>query len=447
MDEITGKLVDFVLSARPGDLPEGVLNEARRSFFNIVGCMLGGARHETVEVADAALAPFEGQAQATLVGRGRRTDPLHAALINCLSSSVWTYDDTIEPSIAHPSGSVASAALALVERRPVSGAELLTAFALGVELVGRLAAATTAPVVKGNIAWCATSITGGIGAAAAAGRLLGLDKTRMHWAIGVALSQASGFRVTQGTMNHCLLHSYPAEDGLRGALLAERGFTGAMAPLEGRYGFLSMFADEPDVDALVGGLGERFHILRNSYKPFPAGIVIHPIIDACLQLRKAHAIDGGQIARVTIDASPGAIEICDRPHPQSEKMAIVSLQHWAAIALNRGTASPADLDMKTAVRDPAIQAFQDKVEAKLDASLANDATVVTVTMTDGRQHVSRVDHAIGSAQNPMSDADLERKFVGQAEPVVGPARARELAERTWAVGDLADVGDLTRAAA
>ncbi len=126
--------------------------------------------------------------------------------------------------------------------------------------------------------------------------------------------------------------------------------------------------------------------------------------------------------------------------------ALVSLHHWAAVALIRGEASVTELDTETAVKDPAIQAFQDKVEAVLDASLAADAAAVTVEMADGTRHVVRVEHCIGSTGHPMTDADLERKFIGQAEPVVGAARARDLAGRSWAMEELADVGDLCRAA-
>ena len=176
---------------------------------------------------------------------------------------------------------------------PTSGADFLLAFALGIEMTCRLSKAISVPPAKGTVAWSQTGITAGIGAAVAAAKLLKLDATRLQYAIGIALSQAAGFRVMHATMVSSLMPAQGAQTGLRAAVLAERGFTASPAALEGRYGFLEVFAETPHVPSLADGLGERFEILRNTYKPYPCGIVIHPIIDACLQLRREHAIDAG----------------------------------------------------------------------------------------------------------------------------------------------------------
>jgi 2-methylcitrate dehydratase PrpD len=173
--------------------------------------------------------------------------------------------------------------------------------------------------------------------------------------------------------------------------------------------------------------------------------VIHPIIDACLQLRRDHAIDAASIDTVRIKASPGAMTLCDRRNPQNELQAHVSLYHWTAATLIRGLARIEELQDAT-VRDPAIRAFQDKVDVAGDANMAADAAEVTITLKDGRGHTCRIDHCIGSASNPMTDAQLTRKFGELAAPVIGTARARELADRSWSVERMSDVGDLARAA-
>src|SRR3954470_15187665 len=147
-----------------------------------------------------------------------------------------------------------------------------------------------------------------------------------------------------GSLCTPLMPAQAAQTGLRAALLAEAGFTSSPAALEGRYGFLSVFCEQPDLDALAGGLGERFEILRNTFKPYPCGIVIHPIIDACLELRRAHAADAERIAAVSIAASPGAMALCNNPAPKDEMQAHVSLHHRTAVALVRGTARVADMD-------------------------------------------------------------------------------------------------------
>jgi 2-methylcitrate dehydratase PrpD len=446
-EAITARLAEYAVTTNPANWPDSVRREALRSFFNVVGCMIGGARHGMVDIADKTLGAFAGAPQATLFGCGRKSDVLHASLINGLASSIYSFDDTHEVAVVHPSGPIAAAVLALAESRPVSGEDLLTAFALGVEMTCRLCLGTTVPPADGSFAWSGTGITMSFGAAVAAGRMLRLDTQRMRVAMGLALSEASGFRAMHGTATVAFMPAHGGQMGLRAALLAERGFTAGLNGLEGKSGYLSVFCTKPDIDALAGGLGERFELLRNTYKAYPCGIVIQPIIDACLKLRQDHRPDPDKIAGVAIQASPGAMALCNNRDPKDEMQAHVSLHHWTAVAFIRGTARIVDMDTETAVKDPALMAFQRKVEATLDPTLAGDQTEVTITMTDGTRHVCRIEHAIGSKLNPMSDADLERKFTGLAEPVVGAPRTRELIDRTWGVGSLADAGELARAAA
>jgi 2-methylcitrate dehydratase PrpD len=372
---------------------------------------------------------------------------LHAALINCLASSIYSFDDTHEQAVVHPSGPVAAAAFALAEMRPVSGQAFPTAFAVGVELECRLCKALTVPPAKGSMAWSGTGITGGIGAAVAAGSLLDLDMARMRTAIAIALSRAAGFRAMHGSLCTPLMPAQASQTGLRAALLAQAGFTSSPAALEGRYGYLSVFAERPDLDALAGGLGERFEILRNTYKPYPCGIVIHPIIDACLELRATHALDPARIASVAVSASPGAMALCNNRNPKDEMQAHISLHHWSAACFIRGTARIQDMDTRTAVKDPALMAFQDRVEATLDPNRAPDSAEVTVTMTDGVRHTSRTEHCIGSAARPMTNAELEVKFTGMAVPVLGDGRTRALMDQCWNLAGLSDAGKLALAAA
>lgn len=446
-EQVTARLADFAVNTNAAQWPDAVRHEALRSFFNIVGCTIGGARHGMVDIADKTLGAFAGAPRATLFGRGRKADALHAALINGLASSIYSFDDTHETAVVHPSGPIAAAALALSELRPVSGQDLLTAFALGVEMTCRLCLGTTVPPADGSFAWSGTGISVGLGAAVAAGRMLRLDTQRMRVAMGIALSEASGFRAMHGTASVAFMPAHGGQMGLRAALLAERGFTAGLNALEGKSGYLSVFCTRPDLDALAGGLGERFELRRNTYKPYPCGIVIQPIIDACLKLRQEHRPDPDKVVSVAIQASPGAMALCNNRDPKDEMQAHVSLHHWTAVAFIRGTARILDMDTETAVKDPALMAFQRKVQATLDPALAGDQTEVTITMSDGATHTCRIEHATGSKLNPMSDADLERKFAGLAEPVVGAARTRELIERTWNVTSLPDAGELARAAA
>jgi 2-methylcitrate dehydratase PrpD len=445
--DIARRIADYIVAARPDDLPEAVRREALRSFVNIVGCTLGGARHDVIGLADDALSEFSGPPQATLLGRARRADVLHAALVNCFGSSIHAFDDTHEQAVVHPSGPVAAAALAMSERKRIAGREFLLAFALGVEAVCRLSKAISVPPARGVFAWSQTGITAGIGAAVAASKLLDLDPSRMRHAIGIALSQASGFRGMFGSMCSSFMTAHGAQTGLRAAILAEKGFTSSDAALEGPYGYVDVFAEHPDLPALAEGLGARFEILRNTYKPYPCGVVIHPIIDACLELRRDHTIDPADIAAVSVRVAPKALALTDRRHPKNNLEARVSLHHWVAVAFIRGTARIADMDTNGAVLEPAIARFQDRIETVGDDAIATDGAEVTVRLQDGRLLVSRVEHCVGSASRPMTDSDLEQKFTGMAEAVIGPLRTRDVLAMCWGLDRLPDVGALASAAA
>ena len=444
--EITGALAQYVLTSRPSDLPDNVRREAKRSWLNIVGCALGGARHPTVDMMDDVLAEATGPGVATLLGRGKKTDVLHATLLNCYASSVYSYDDTHAEAIIHPAGPVFAATLALAERNRISGRDLLHAFALGVEISCRLSKAISVAPAKGNIAWSQSGVASGVGVALAAGKLLGLDAAQLRAAIGIAASQAAGIRSLHATMCVPLMPSQGGQTGLRAALLAAKDFTGGTQALERRYGFLTSFCEQANTDALVGALGSRFEILKNTYKPYPCGIVIHPMLDACLELRQDPAVTADNITKVDIKASAGAMALCNNPLPPGEFEAHVSLHHWCATALLRGYTG-IDVLFDKYVQDPEIRAFQEKITAVQTEGIAHDGTVVTITLKDGSTRVKQIEHGIGSTLNPMTDAQLEAKFAGMAEPVIGAERTKATIARCWGIEGLADAGEIARGAA
>jgi 2-methylcitrate dehydratase PrpD len=444
--DATGRLARYVLGTKLKDMPIEVRVEARRAFMNILGCMLGGARHETVDAVDAAFGPFAGPPTATLIGRGTKADPLHAALVNCLASSVHSFDDTHALAIVHPSGPVAAVALAVAEQQPINGADFLAAFALGIETVCRVSMALSVAPARSTIAWSQTGIAGGLGAAVAAAKLLGLDEDGMRRAIGIAASQAAGMRAMHGTMTTALMPAQAAQTGLQAALLAARGFTASLIGLEARYGYLSVFAEEPHLPYLLDDFGERFEVLRNTYKPYPCGIVIHPILDACLRLKREHTLDYREIDRVAVKASPSAMALTDRRSATDEFQTHVSLYHWVAVAFVRGTARTVDMLTEVAL-DPVIVTFQDRITAVRDDGVAPDAAEVAVSLRDGQKLTCRIAHCIGSESQPMTDEQLEEKFLDLAEIGIGVERGRKLIAACRAIETASDVGAIAREAA
>src|SRR5262245_40533166 len=280
--EATRTLAKFIVNHRYADVPQQVRHEAARSFLNWVGCAVGASRHDTVERALAALNEFSGPREATVLGRSDRLDIMLAALMNGITSHTFDFDDTHLRTVIHPSGPVASAILALAETRPVTGAEFLHAFVLGVEVSCRIGNAVYP--THYDVGWHITGTTGVFGAAAAAGRLLGLDEQQMTWALGTAATQASGLREMFGTMCKPFHPGNAARNGLLSALLARANFTSSNQGIEAPRGFANVLATERRYEEITEHLGDSWEILANTYKPFACGIVIHPTIDGCIQL-------------------------------------------------------------------------------------------------------------------------------------------------------------------
>lgn len=441
--EVTRTLARYVRTARYEDVPEAVRAEARRSLLNWMGCAVGGAGHETLDRALAALGPLSGPAQATVIGRTERLDMLHAALMNGISSHVFDFDDTHLKTIIHPAGPVASAILALAETRAISGADFLLAFILGVEVECRIGNAVYP--AHYDVGWHITGTAGVFGAAAACGRLLGLDEQRMLWALGIAGTQSSGFREMFGTMCKPFHPGRAAQNGLTAALLAANGFTSSTRVLEAPRGFANVMSTKQNFAEITEGLGDSFEIALNTYKPFACGIVIHPTIDGCAQLRQAHGLTGDEIERIDLRVDPLVLELTGKRTPQVGLEGKFSVYHSAAVAVIHGRAGEEEYS-DACVRDPRVIALRDKVQAVAEDDIREDEAYVTITLKDGRVLTKHVEHAIGSLARPMSDAQLEAKFRGLAEGRLGRTRTDALISLCGRVDRLPDVGELARAA-
>lgn len=262
--DVTRALARFVVQSQFDDIPAAVRHEAERSLLNWVGCALGGSRHDAVGIALETLAPFAGPPQAGIIGRRERLDCLHAVLINGMSAHVLDFDDTHLRTLLHPSVPVASALLALAERRPFTGADFLHAFILGVDVECRIANAIYS---THNVNWYITGTAGVFGAAAAAGRVLGLEVSQMTWAFGISATQAAGLREMAGTMCKSFVHGRAAQNGMLAALLAAKGFTSSERAIEAPRGFARVLATDSSLGEITEGLGERFEIAYNTYKP------------------------------------------------------------------------------------------------------------------------------------------------------------------------------------
>jgi 2-methylcitrate dehydratase PrpD len=444
MTEVTRILARYLVGSRPDDVPAEVRGEAVRSFLNWLGCAVGGSAHPTLDIALTALRPFVGAPQASVLGRADRMDIFHAALLNGISSHVFDFDDTHLKTIIHPAGPVASAILALAEHRPVSGRDFLHAFILGVETECRIGNAVYP--AHYDIGWHITGTAGVFGAAAAAGKLLGLDEQQMIWALGIAGTQSSGFREMFGTMCKSFHPGRAAQNGLTAAHLAAQGFTSSNRVLEAPRGFAHVMSAARDFKEITENLGKSFEIALNTYKPFACGIVIHPSIDGCVQIRNENGVKAEDIASIALKVHPLVLELTGKKTPQTGLEGKFSVYHSCAAAIIHGRAGEEEYS-DAVVHDPRVIALRDKVTAEADKSVHEDAALLRVTLTNGKVIEKHVLHAIGSLKRPMSDADLEAKFHHLADPVSGKTQAAKLIKLARGIEDLADVGEIARAAA
>jgi len=434
-DAIAATMAGRLLAFRDADLPELVRHEAVRTFVNWLGCALGGSQSPPVVTAERALSPFSGPAQATVVGRRGKRDVMLATLLNCLASSALAYDDTHAEMILHPTGPIASSLFALAERTPISGRDFVRALVLGMDVECRLTRAIAVAPARYNIGWYLTGLSGGAGAAAAAGIVLGLDADTLASAMSIAASEGAGNRATHSSMMSAMVPAHAGEMGLRAAFLAQQGFTGTHGFIEHPRGFGAMFGQVANLDAILDGFGERFEVMNNTYKPFPCGIVVHPLIDACLQIARKGAPPPGRIRKIAARVHQDTVTLANRPHPATEGQSSVSLQHWAVCALVDGAVG---MQTKTFARinDPQIRAMRDLVEAEVDPSLSSAGASVVVTLDDGTTIARHVSDCVGSLNQPMSDADLAEKFRAQALEVLPAASVDRLLERSWRLADL-----------
>ncbi|MBG6072985.1 MULTISPECIES: MmgE/PrpD family protein [unclassified Polaromonas] len=427
---VTQILAEFVAN-HPGFLSGGwsdaVDHEAHRTFMNWLGCAVGAARHEAADAAVAAVMFLQPAPQATLPGRAEKVDIASAALVNGITSHTFDFDDTHLKTIIHPAGPVASALLALGEHTGASGRELLDALVLGIDVACRVGNAMYPDHYDRG--WHITGSTGTLGAAAACARLLKLDAGRTAMALGIAASQPIGMREQFGTMTKPFHPGAAARAGLMSALLAAQGYTASPRALEAPRGMMQTVSTKNDWLEITDELGKRFEISFNSYKPFACGIVIHPSIDACVQLGR-RGVTPDQVESIELKVHSLVLELTGKKEPADGLQAKFSVYHGCAAGLTFGRAAEDEFSDAVVNRADMV-ALRRKVVATVDDSIDEASADVTAVLKDGQRVHVFVEHAIGSLQNPMTDANLEAKFHGLSDPVLGAAASRELISACW----------------
>jgi 2-methylcitrate dehydratase PrpD len=435
---VTEGLARHIVATRWEDVPQPVRHQARRSLVNFFAVTLAGCRSRPIELTLRSLSEFSGGRPVALIGRGEKIDALSAAFLNAAGANVDDFCDTHTATVIHPTAPVAGALLSYAGLRPLGGADLLLALVLGNEVQARIGLAISPSHY--NRGWHITSTCGVFGAATAIGKLAPLDERQMVWALGVAATQSAGLCECLGTPAKSVSVGNSARNGLWSALLAEKGYDGPAEPLAGVQGFYHALAETPDLSHITDGWGERWEIMATSYKAYPCGFVIHPVLDCVLDWRRDHP--KAEVARVVVRGNPLLSVRADRPNISTGREAQVSVQHAVAAALLQGQAG---LEQFTdaCVQDPQVLALRKKVEVLRDEGFSTVAAAVEITTADGKTFKLAQKAARGSDANPLSDRDLEDKLRAAASLWNPRYDATPLIDAIWSVDASTDVSKLT----
>ncbi|MDP7055254.1 MAG: MmgE/PrpD family protein [Alphaproteobacteria bacterium] len=443
VQEVTRELARYLVASRFADIPRAVRHEARRTLHNWLGCAVGGCRDPAVGAALAAVRDISGPPQASVLGRADRLDIMNAALLNGIASHVDDFDDTQQRRIIiHPAGPVAAAALALAEHKAIAGEDFLHALILGIEVECRVA---NAVYPYYDVGWMTTSTAGVLGAAAATGCLLQLDDGQLARALGIAATQAAGLRVHPGTMSKSFNVGSAAQRGLLASLLAAQDFTASEHSIEGIHGFAEVMGEDDRLSAITEGLGQTFEVSWNTYKAYPCGMVLFPIIDGCIQLRQENEMGPQHLQGVSLQVNPLVLDLSGNMAPRNGMEAKFSVNHVVAAAFDCGAVGVAQFADEY-VLDPAIITLRDQVAVHADPAVERDAAAITIETKDGQKLSKYIDHCRGSLDRPLSDDELDAKFGALVEHVLTKNEAKKLIGLCWSVDALDDVGILARAA-
>jgi len=469
----TQQLAKWASSLEYSSLPQPVIDVAIRSFQNSLGSILGGSNHSTTLRALKALEPLFSDRKctifghATLKGSAISCDLQNAALINGIASHVHDYDDTHLHTVIHPAGAVVVSLLAsaeylkLEEGRVVTGKDFITALIVGIEVGLRIGNAVSPEHYHEG--WHITGTVSPMAVAAAPSHLLRLTQEQTANAIGIASTQPVGVRVHFGTDTKPFHVGRAAQNGILGAVLARGDFTSAPDALEGRRGWVEVLGngsnalaeqvDQPqkllDQSQEVPSTGERdlWEIEKNTFKPFPCGIVIHPTIDACIQLHNEHDLKDASnldnVQSIHLRVHPLVLDLTGKKTPKNGLEAKFSVYHGATIGLVLGSATPAEYEDQVVINADVLR-IREKVITKVDDNMRSDEAVVTVTLQDGTELKKHIEHAIGSLDRPMTNQELHEKFMKQAIPVLGEARADEVETMAWKICDVPDVARVAK---
>ncbi|MBN1287347.1 MAG: MmgE/PrpD family protein [Anaerolineae bacterium] len=449
---ISRTMAEFAANLKLEDVPADAIKEAKRFLLDSVGCAFGALGSRDMQIAHDYTEALGGAPEATVIGSGLRTNAVNAALMNSLLVRALDYNDIYwkqDPS--HPSD-IIPAGLACAEKAGRGGADVLSAILIGYELEMRWCLAAD-PGVR-EVGWHHATLTQFV-SPLVAGRMLGLTVDQMVHAVGIGGSARNTFGcVVAGHLSNMKNTADPmaVQAGVIAAELARRGYTGPALVIEGREGLFDTIRNVRwDQNVLTDGLGKEFLITRCSYKAYPTEYLTHSPISATIHLCKEHNINPVEIGKVTVKTLRRGAEILSDPDkykPTTRETADHSLPYCIAVACIDRSVLPTAFHEER-LKDPAIWRLLPRIQVLAEPAFEGlfpkvQPAEVRITTASGGVHTRRVDYAKGDPMDPMSDAELVAKFRSQAGLWIDEARQDAIIEATWALEEIADIGEYMR---
>jgi len=454
LSRIVPELSRFASCLKAASLPAEALRRAALAVTDVTGCMLAGATEPAGRLIVGHVRELGEMPSSTVVGTDVRTSPPLAALANGTLAHALDFDDTLWTYVGHVSASLWPAVLALGEPRRVSGDAGLAAYVAGVEVASALGC--LGHPVQVERGWHGTGTVNTLGAAAAAGNVLGMDEGQMRNALGIAVSHAAGTQVNFGTMTKPLHAGRAARDGVTAALLAQSGFTAAPDAVTSRAGFLDLFgrsdsAEEVAKD-ILGNLGERFALIDPglAFKIHAACACTHPAVDATLALREKNQWSAPDVEEVLCGLTSYARSQLPFDVPPDNLSAKFSAPYVLAVALTDGEVGLAQFT-EARYADPGLQALVrrgrilDLKEFSITGEIPPTAAFVQIRARGGRSDGLYCDRPLGDPARPLSEQALVKKFEICASRTLSAGRVKSLGEMLRRFPDLRDIGELCSA--
>lgn len=422
---LSAQLAGF-LSSLAGGVAPAQLSAAANCVIDTLGAIAYGAEQPWSVAATHHAVVTGGDGPCTVVGRHQGASPAMAAFANGAAAHAFELDDVHEEAVNHPGAVVVPAALAVAEELDAPGLAFLEAVVVGYEAMAR-AGLAVGPMSHMLAGFHPTSMSGVFGAAAAASHLRGLDGTRLNHAFGVAASLASGTMefASSGGMAKRIHAGRAAEGGILAASLAASGFEGAHDGLAGRFGFCRVFTDDPRLELLTEGLGERWMIDEITIKPYASCSDVHPMVQATSELVAEHDIRAAEVERIVVYTTTKVSELNSMDGTASVMAAQYSAQFNVAAAVLADPSDPATFS-PVRIADAELAALQARVavveDPTFDATYAwKQGARVEITLTGGDVLERTVHGQKGSMHDPLSDEEIDRKFRILAEGRLDPA--------------------------